>query len=60
LKLRPKQIKLVFLLKIIVLEDDFFWDEMLCGLVVRTFQNFWYLCTKTCDVTSQWTLKLMP
>lgn len=60
MKLRPKQIQLVFLLKLIVLEGHFFWDEMLCSLVVRTFQNFWYLSTKICDVTSQWTLKLMP
>ena len=33
---------------------------MLGSLVVRTFQNYWYLSTKIYDVTSQWTLNLMP
>lgn len=46
IKFRPKHIQLVFLLELIVLEGDFFWAEMLCSLVVRTFQNVSYLSTK--------------
>jgi len=60
IEVKTKADSISLLLKLIVLEDDFFWDQMLCSLVVRTFQNLWYLSTKIYDVTSQWTLNLMP
>jgi len=58
IEVKTKADSIILLLKFIVLEDDFFWDQMLCSLVVRPFQNCWFLSTKICDVTSQWTLNL--